>query len=62
MQPAAEWATAWAERRRSGTRNGSAVYECEQRAGDVIVLPDLWGHVTLNLQTSVGVAQEFAYE
>jgi len=28
----------------------------------VIVLPDLWGHVTLNLQTSVGVAQEFAYE
>ena len=25
------------------------------------MLPDFWGHVTYNLETSVGVAQEFDY-
>ena len=37
------------------------VYECVQHAGDVLVLPDLWGHLTLNLDVSVGLAQEFEY-
>jgi len=30
-----------------------------QRAGDVVVVPALWGHVTLNLADTVGVAFEF---
>ena len=39
----------------------ATLYTCDQHAGDVLVLPDLWGHLTLNLETSVGVAQEFAW-
>ena len=31
----------------------------DQRAGDVLVLPERWGHLTYNLRTSVGMAQEF---
>ena len=32
---------------------------CVQHAGDMLVLPVGWGHLTLNLKTSVGVAKEF---
>ena len=32
---------------------------CVQRAGDVIVVPARWGHITYNLQASVGLAKEF---
>ena len=41
-----------------GERAGTASV---QRAGDVLVLPDLWGHLTINVETSVGIAQEFAW-
>ena len=33
---------------------------CEQRAGDVVIVPDLWGHATLNRQPSIGWASETA--
>ena len=33
---------------------------CVQRAGDVVVVPTGWGHLTYNLATSIGVAKEFA--
>ena len=60
MRPAREWVRD--ERARvSHARNGTRHYVCDQRAGDVLVLPDLWGHLTYNLETSVGVAQEFSY-
>jgi hypothetical protein len=39
--------------------SGSRPLECEQRAGDVLFLPDKWGHATLNVQTSIGLAYEF---
>ena len=31
---------------------------CEQRAGDVIYVPQQWWHSTLNIQESVGLAQQ----
>jgi hypothetical protein len=31
---------------------------CEQHAGDVVLLPALWGHATLNLAPSIGFATE----
>jgi len=32
---------------------------CVQEAGDLLVLPPRWGHATLNLRSSVGIAREF---
>ena len=34
---------------------------CEQRAGDVLYVPNNWGHAVLNLQTSIGVAAEITF-
>jgi hypothetical protein len=34
------------------------LYEFTQHAGDLVFLPDFWGHATLNLETSVGMALE----
>lgn len=39
---------------------GHVPLECEQRAGDVLFVPHLWGHGTVNLEESVGVAFPFA--
>jgi len=55
--PVARWAEGGPERYASA---GRTLLRCEQRAGDVLYLPDFWGHAVLNLQPSVGVATEFA--
>ena len=55
--PAARWAEAGPGRYASA---GRTLLRCEQRAGDVLYLPDFWGHAVLNLQPSVGIATEFA--
>lgn len=34
------------------------LYECVQQPGDVIFVPNGWGHQTLNIQTSIGSAFE----
>ena len=34
------------------------VMRCEQRAGDLIYVPQQWWHATLNVQESVGFAQQ----
>jgi len=36
-------------------------YECVQEAGDVLLVPDGWAHVTVNLADSVGLAYEMGY-
>jgi hypothetical protein len=36
--------------------------QCTQHAGDMIFVPSLWGHGTLNIQQSIGVAHEFSVE
>lgn len=41
------------------TRAG--VLRCTQLAGDVLVVPDSWGHAVLNLGDSVGFASEFVW-
>jgi len=34
-------------------------YRCIQYAGDVLLAPMYWGHLTYNLATSIGMAKEF---
>jgi hypothetical protein len=37
---------------------GHEMVECVQYQGDILVVPELWGHAVLNLQDSVAVASE----
>ena len=34
--------------------------QCEQQSGDVLFLPDFFGHATINLEPTVAIASEFA--
>ena len=43
-----------------GTGPMRRALRCEQRAGDVVIVPGLWGHATLNRQPSIGWASETA--
>ena len=36
-------------------------WECVQNPGDMIFIPDMWGHAIVNLQESIGVASEFTF-
>mmetsp|Transcript_10934 Transcript_10934/g.11355 ORF Transcript_10934/g.11355 Transcript_10934/m.11355 type:complete len:102 (-) Transcript_10934:61-366(-) len=36
--------------------------QCHQKSGDVMYVPSLWGHGTLNTKQSIGVAHEFSIE
>ena len=42
-------------------RDKADVLECTQHADDLILVPDSWGHVTLNVEACIGVAYEFEY-
>ena len=42
-----------------GARDGPVAVECVQRPGDVLYIPESWGHAVVNLQDSIGVAYEF---
>lgn len=35
--------------------------ECVQESGDVLFIPEAWGHSVLNLAESVGYASEFEW-
>ena len=51
----------WVRRgRHLGTDDLPPPLECEQRAGDVLFVPRLWGHGTINLGETVGVAMPFS--
>jgi len=39
---------------------GYLPYECTQEPGDVLIVPELWGHAVLNVRDSVAVATEVA--
>ena len=41
--PAGEWAEEGVAR---GRREGRVLLQCEQQAGDVLFVPDFWGHAT----------------
>ena len=38
--------------------DGFSPMECVQLQGDVLIVPELWGHAVLNVQDSVAVASE----
>ena len=42
---------------RSDLRANSSI-QCTQQAGDIIFVPRNWGHATLNIQQSIGLAYE----
>ena len=50
------------ERRRLRAQHVRPVLRCVQHGGDVLVLPGDWGHATLNLAASVGLAKEFDFK
>lgn len=45
-----------------GSARGAAPLRCEQRAGDVMVVPEVWGHATFNLEPSIGWATELSFD
>ena len=42
-------------------KNKPDALECVQHPGDMVFVPDMWGHGVINLRESVGVASEFVY-
>lgn len=44
------------------SQEGGGVLECTQRDGDVMFVPASWGHATLNVEASIGVAYELRFE
>ena len=50
----------WLRRRVRGPAGQPPALECVQRAGDVLYVPPLWGHGTINLGETVGMAAPFA--
>jgi tetratricopeptide (TPR) repeat protein len=42
-------------------RNAPDALECVQHPGDMMFVPDMWGHAVINLREGVGVASEFIY-
>lgn len=59
MRPAKAWLAEQLPKLRAA--NATSLHVCDQAAGDLLIVPDLWGHLTYNLETSIGIAQEFAY-
>ena len=37
----------------------AAPFECVQEAGDALYVPTNWGHATINVEESIGIAHEF---
>lgn len=54
--PVGEWVAAGGPE--AATGEGRPPLSCVQRAGDVLYLPDFWGHAVLNQKPSVAVATE----
>ena len=56
------WTWAGAEEQRERLAELAArggLLQCDQRAGDLLFVPKMWGHAVVNTRTSVGVAVEF---
>ena len=49
----------WKTRHRNGP--SESVWECVQHPGDLMFIPDMWGHAVINLKESVGLAAEFIH-
>lgn len=42
--------------------NESSTWQCTQFSGDILYVPSLWSHATLNIKQTIGVAHEFSFE
>jgi len=51
----------WKKSNQDGRWEGSQPLECVQYPGDMIFVPDMWGHGVINLKESIGLASEFIY-
>ena len=45
----------------AASRGDGEVFHFTQHSGDIVVLPREWGHATLNIESSIGLAYEFIY-
>ena len=50
----------WLGKAARHTDASGGALQCEQRPGDVLFVPKLWGHCTINLGETVGVATPFS--
>ena len=55
-----EWLRSGMRHTPAGLAQGVPPLVCEQRAGDVLFVPHLWGHGTINRGETVGVATPFS--
>ena len=54
----------WWKQNRGGGREKWTIdppLECVQYPGDLMFVPDMWGHAVINLKESIGLASEFIY-
>ena len=42
-------------------RGDPTALECVQHSGDVVFVPDMWGHAVISLRESIGVASQFTH-
>lgn len=56
LNPTADDSKSFAERRVEALRKEFAIDVCTQHAGDLVFVPGLWHHATLNLAETVAVA------
>ena len=63
VQPVLQWLTGFTEERTHSDKGlyytPGDVQECVQLPGDVVFVPELWGHAVVNLRPSIAVAYEF---
>lgn len=41
-------------------RGNASMWECVQQPGEALMVPELWGHAVLNIESSVGAAFEYS--
>ena len=49
----------WQTKHLEGKFGKTLATECVQRPGDVVYIPENWGHAVVNLADSIAVAYEF---
>mmetsp|Transcript_19810 Transcript_19810/g.33321 ORF Transcript_19810/g.33321 Transcript_19810/m.33321 type:complete len:692 (+) Transcript_19810:81-2156(+) len=59
--PSLQYVKALREQEQSKTGDNLPL-QCTQRAGDLMFVPTLWGHATLNTKQCIGVAHEFSVD
>lgn len=50
----------WQSRYLEGQLGGPVALECVQRPGDIVYVPENWGHAVVNVEDSIAVAYEFS--